>query len=47
MPRSKRSKLVTLAQTDKKGRENKERIFDEVREASFRFPQICLDSTFG
>lgn len=39
MPRSKRSKLVTLAQTDKKGRENKERIFDEVREAldSFRY----------
>ncbi|GCF00409.1 mRNA turnover and ribosome assembly protein [Zygosaccharomyces mellis] len=33
MPRSKRSKLVTLAQTEKKGRENKERIFDEVREA--------------
>lgn len=33
MPRSRRSKLVTLAQTDKKGRENKERIFDEVREA--------------
>lgn len=39
MPRSKRSKLVTLAQTDKKGRENKERIFDEVREAldTYRF----------
>ncbi|SCU92212.1 LAFA_0F08834g1_1 [Lachancea sp. 'fantastica'] len=39
MPRSKRSKLVTLAQTDKKGRENKERIFDEIREAldSFRY----------
>lgn len=33
MPRSKRSKLVTLASTEKKGRENKERIFDEVREA--------------
>ena len=33
MPRSKRSKLVTLAQTDKKGRENKERIFDEIRES--------------
>lgn len=33
MPRSKRSKLVTLAQTDKKGKENKGRIFDEVREA--------------
>ncbi|MCH0628897.1 mRNA turnover protein 4 [Kocuria palustris] len=33
MPRSKRSKLVTLAQTDKKGKENKERIFDDVRSA--------------
>lgn len=33
MPRSKRSKLVTLAQTDKKGKENKIRIFDEVRSA--------------
>lgn len=33
MPRSKRSKLVTLAQTDSKGRENKERIFDEIKEA--------------
>ncbi|CCE62554.1 hypothetical protein TPHA_0C04040 [Tetrapisispora phaffii CBS 4417] len=39
MPRSKRSKLVTLAQTDKKGRENKERIFDEIRESldTFRY----------
>ncbi|RCK54715.1 Ribosome assembly factor MRT4 [Candida viswanathii] len=33
MPRSKRSKLVTLAQTDKKGKENKTRLFDEVRSA--------------
>lgn len=33
MPRSKRSKLVTLAQTDKKGKENKNRLFDEVRSA--------------
>ncbi|GMM30771.1 Mrt4 protein [Martiniozyma asiatica (nom. inval.)] len=33
MPRSKRSKLVTLAQTDKKDKENKVRIFDEIREA--------------
>lgn len=42
MPRSKRSKLVTLAQTDKKGRENKERIFDEIREAldTFKFTYI-------
>ncbi|KAG7192183.1 mRNA turnover and ribosome assembly protein [Scheffersomyces spartinae] len=31
MPRSKRTKLVTLAQTDKKGKENKTRIFDDVR----------------
>lgn len=42
MPRSKRSKLVTLAQTDKKGRENKERIFDEVRESldTYRFAWV-------
>lgn len=42
MPRSKRSKLVTLAQTDSKGRENKERIFDEVREAldTFKYTYI-------
>ena len=42
MPRSKRSKLVTLAQTDKKGKENKTRIFDEVRSAldEFRFVWI-------
>lgn len=39
MPRSKRSKLVTLAQTDRKGSANKKRIFDEVRSAleSFRY----------
>lgn len=39
MPKSKRSKLVSLTQTDKKGRENKERIFDEVRSNldTFRF----------
>lgn len=42
MPRSKRSKLVTLAQTDKKGKENKTRIFDEIRSAldEFRFVWI-------
>lgn len=33
MPRSKRSKLVTLAQTEKKGRANKVKLFDEVRKA--------------
>lgn len=42
MPRSKRSKLVTLAQTDRKGKENKVRIFDEIREAldSFRYTYV-------
>ncbi|QPG73642.1 mRNA turnover and ribosome assembly protein [Brettanomyces nanus] len=33
MPRSKRSKLVTLAQTDKKGRESKVKLFDDVRKS--------------
>lgn len=42
MPRSKRSKLVTLAQTDKKGRENKTRIFDEVREALDEFQYVWV-----
>ncbi|KAH3666647.1 hypothetical protein WICMUC_005551 [Wickerhamomyces mucosus] len=42
MPRSKRSRLLTLAQTDKKGRENKERLFDEIRESldTFKFVWI-------
>lgn len=42
MPRSKRSKLVTLAQTDKKGRENKTRIFDEVREALDKYKYVWV-----
>lgn len=42
MPRSKRSKLVTLAQTDKKGKENKVRIFDEVREALDQFKYLWI-----
>lgn len=42
MPRSKRSKLVTLAQTDKKGKENKTRIFDEVRSASDTFQYVWV-----
>lgn len=44
MPRSRRSRLVTLAQTDKKGKENKERIFDEVREGldNYRFVWLFL-----
>ncbi|KAI3404987.1 MRT4 [Candida oxycetoniae] len=33
MPKSKRSKLVTLSQTDKKGKESKHKLFDEVRSA--------------
>lgn len=42
MPRSKRSKLVTLAQTDKKGKENKTRIFDEVRSALDEFRYVWI-----
>ena len=42
MPRSKRSKLVTLAQTDKKGKQNKERIFDEIREALDQYRYVWL-----
>lgn len=42
MPRSKRSKLVTLAQTDKKGRENKTRIFDEVRSALDQYRYVWI-----
>lgn len=46
MPRSKRSKLITLSQTDKKGRENKERIFDEVRHALDTYKYVwALDLT--
>ncbi|CAH6718839.1 ribosome assembly factor Mrt4p [[Candida] jaroonii] len=42
MPRSKRSKLVTLSQTDKKGKENKERIFDDVREALDEYKYVFV-----
>ncbi|ODV77668.1 uncharacterized protein CANTADRAFT_27374 [Suhomyces tanzawaensis NRRL Y-17324] len=42
MPRSRRSKLVTLAQTDKKGKENKTRIFDEVRAALDEFQYVWV-----
>lgn len=39
MPRSRRSKLVTLAQTEAKTRESKEKVFDAVRESldTFRY----------
>lgn len=42
MPRSKRSKLVTLAQTEKKGRDNKERIFDDVRSALDKYKYVFV-----
>ncbi|KAG7661905.1 MRT4 [[Candida] subhashii] len=42
MPRSKRSKLVTLAQTDKKTKENKTRIFDEVRSALDEYRYVWI-----
>lgn len=33
MPKSKRSRLVTLSQTDKKGKESKTKLFDDIRSA--------------
>ncbi|CDK24096.1 unnamed protein product [Kuraishia capsulata CBS 1993] len=42
MPKSRRSKLVTLAQTDKKGKENKVRIFDEIRENLDKFSYVWV-----
>lgn len=42
MPRSKRSKLVTLAQTEKKGKDNKVRIFDDVRSALDEYKYVFV-----
>lgn len=42
MPRSKRSKLVTLAQSEKKGKENKTRIFDETRAALDEYHYVWI-----
>lgn len=42
MPKSKRSRLVTLANTEKKGKENKIRIFDEVRSALDEFNFVWI-----
>lgn len=44
MPRSKRSKLVTLSKTDKKGKENKEKTFEAVRQSLdlFRYAFVLL-----
>ena len=42
MPKSRRSKIITLAQTDKKGRENKERLFDDVRAALDQYRYVWV-----
>lgn len=42
MPKSKRNKVVSLTQTDKKGRENKERIFDEVRSNLDKYQYVWI-----
>lgn len=42
MPRSKRSKLVTLSKTEAKTRESKEKIFDSVREALDTFQYVWV-----
>lgn len=42
MPRSKRSKLVTLSKTEAKTRESKEKIFDSVREALDTFKYVWV-----
>lgn len=42
MPKSKRSKLVTLSQTDKKGKESKLKLFDEIRSALDNYSQVWI-----
>jgi len=42
MPRSSRNKVISLTQTEKKGRENKERIADEIRAAMDAYDYIWV-----
>ncbi|KAI5957003.1 MRT4 [Candida jiufengensis] len=42
MPKSKRSKLVTLSQTDKKGKEAKTKLFDEIRLALDNYSNVWI-----
>ncbi|KAI5963219.1 MRT4 [Candida pseudojiufengensis] len=42
MPKSKRSKLVTLSQTDKKGKEAKTKLFDEIRNALDSYSNVYI-----
>lgn len=42
MPRSARNKVISLTQTEKKGRENKERIADEIRQAMDTYDHIWV-----
>lgn len=42
MPKSARNKVVSLTQTDKKGRENKERIADELRKSLDQYNYVWI-----
>ncbi|KAL1925699.1 uncharacterized protein VTP21DRAFT_582 [Calcarisporiella thermophila] len=44
MPKSKRSKVVTLSKTEKKGREGKEALFQQIRDAVDNFAYIWMFS---
>ncbi len=42
MPKSKRNKVVTLSKTDKKTREHKSNLFDQIRESVDSFDFVYL-----
>ncbi|CAK9439943.1 uncharacterized protein LODBEIA_P40430 [Lodderomyces beijingensis] len=42
MPKSKRSRLVTLSQTDKKGKESKTKLFDDIRSSLDEFRYLWI-----
>lgn len=42
MPKSKRAKVVTLTQTTKKTKANKETLFNTIREASETYPHVYI-----
>ncbi|KAG0220761.1 ribosomal protein L10-domain-containing protein [Mortierella sp. GBAus27b] len=44
MPKSKRNKVVTLTQTDKKGRAGKEALYDQIRESADEYKYIWIFS---
>ncbi|KAI8916445.1 ribosomal protein L10-domain-containing protein [Entophlyctis helioformis] len=42
MPKSKRAKIVNLTKTDKKGREVKDKLFEEIRECADKYAYIYV-----